>query len=233
MEVVELKHDVFAVNDFLTPQECRSIIDYLEWQVRFGYIDWNQISFYGSFAMGYWPSDNNLIGFGLTPTYFSELKERIKLATEKAFGHEMTEISFHAQKWKIDGFADYHSDNSDEHGNPSAFERSKFATFVYLNDNYTGGTLKFKDSDLEIKPKAGTLLTFMGGHENMHMVTTVKDAERYTVGSFWDDAASVYTDEQKKRWEDELAGVRAEQAELYVKWDKDAESGNAPKLPER
>lgn len=233
MEVVELKHDVFAVNDFLTPQECQSIIDYLEWQVKFGYIDWNQISFYGSFAMGYWPSDTNLIGFGLTPTYFSELKEKIKLATEKAFGHEMTEISFHAQKWKVGGFADYHSDNSDEHGNPSAFERSKYATFVYLNDNYNGGRLKFKDSDLEIKPKAGTLLTFMGGHDNMHMVTTVEDAERYTVGSFWDNAASVYTDEQRKRWEDELAGVRAEQAELYVKWDKDAENGNPPKLPER
>lgn len=231
MEVVKLKHDVFAVYNFLTPAECNAIMSYLEWQVQVGYIDWNQISFYGSFAMGYWPEDNNLIAFGLSPKFFSELKERIKLATEKAFGEEMTEVSFHAQKWKVGGFADYHSDNSDEHGNPSAFERSKFATFIYLNDNYEGGKLKFKNSELEIKPQAGMLATFMGGHENMHMVTTVEGAERYTVGSFWDRASSVYTDEQRKAWEEELSQVRAEQAELYVKWDEDEKKGNIPVLP--
>lgn len=233
MEAVELKKDVYAFYDFLSPEECKAIMSYLEWQVNVGYIDWNQISFYGSFAMGYWPYDNNLQAFGLDPNYFSQLKERIKQATEKAFGREMTEVSFHAQKWKIGGFADYHSDNSDEHGNPSAFERSKYATFIYLNDNYEGGKLKFKDSGLEIKPKAGMLATFMGGHENMHMVTTVEGAERYTVGSFWDNADAVYTDEQKKRWEDELAQVRSEQEKLYVKWDEDAQNGNAPTLPER
>jgi hypothetical protein len=219
------------VYDFLTQEECHAIMSYLEWQVKVGYIDWNQISFYGSYAMGYWPSDNNLIAFGLTPNYFSELKERIKKATELAFKEEMTEVSFHAQKWKIGGFADYHSDNSDEDGNPTAFERSKFATFIYLNDNYEGGKLKFKDSDLEIKPKAGMLVAFMGGHENMHMVTTVEGAERYTVGSFWDRASAVYTDEQRQRWEDELREVREAQEKMYQQWAEDAENGNVPKLP--
>jgi hypothetical protein len=50
------------------------------------------------------------------------------------------------------------------------------------------------------------------------LVTTVENGKRYTVGSFWDDARCVYTDEQKKAWEDELKEVRAEQEVLYKVW---------------
>jgi hypothetical protein len=232
MEIVKLKDQTFIIKNFMSDEECKSIVKYLEWQVQVGYIQWNQISFYGSLAMGYWPSDNNLTAFGLYPTYFSDLKERIKNACSEALGIEMSEISFHAQKWITGAFADYHSDNSDEEGNPTAFERSKFASFAYLNDDFEGGLLKFKDSDITIKPEVGLLAIFAGGHENMHRVTTVESGERYTVGSFWDNAANEYTDEQRARWESELAAIRAEQAELYVKWDEDAKSGNAPVLPE-
>lgn len=231
MNIKMEKHDTFTIENFLTDSECKSIIKYLDWQVETKRLDWNQISFYGSLAMGYWPSDPSLTYFGLYPDYFNDLKSRIKKATEDAFGEEMVEISFHAQKWKEGGFADYHSDNSDEFGNPTPFERSKFATFIYLNDNFDGGLLKFKGSDLALKPRKGLLATFAGGHENMHMVTTVENGERYTVGSFWDKASSQYTDEQRKAWEKELAEIRADQEVLYKKWDLDAENGMAPTLP--
>jgi hypothetical protein len=231
MEIIKLKDEAYVVKEFMTQQECEAVIKYLEWQVNVGYIEWNQISFYGSLAMGYWPYDNNLLAFGLPSTFFDELKQRIKKASEEALGIDLTEISFHAQKWITGAFADYHSDNSDEHGNPTAFERSKYAAFAYLNDNFEGGLLKFKDSDIVIKPEVGLLAIFAGGHENMHRVTTVESGERYTVGSFWDNAKNEYTDEQRAAWEKELSEVRAEQEKLYKKWDEDAKNGNKPTLP--
>lgn len=232
MKIVKHKEDTYTIEDFMTKEECKAVIDYLEWQVKSGYIQWNQISFYGSLAMGYWPYDNNLLAFKLDPYFFTHLKERMKKASEEALGIELSEISFHAQKWIEGAFADYHSDNSDEEGNPTAFERSKYAAFAYLNEDFDGGLLKFKDSNLVLKPKIGMLAVFAGGHENMHKVTTIEKGERYTVGSFWDNAANEYTDEQRARWEKELAEIRAEQSELYIKWDEDAKNGNPPVLPE-
>lgn len=231
MNITKIQKDTYVIDNFMTPEECKSVINYLEWQVSVGYIKWNQISFYGSLAMGYWPYDNNLIPFGLDPHFFTHLKERMKKASEEALGIDLSEISFHAQKWIEGAFADYHSDNSDEDGNPTAFERSKYAAFAYLNEDFDGGLLKFKDSGIELTPKIGMLAVFAGGHENMHMVTTVKNGERYTVGSFWDNAANEYTDEQRARWERELAEIRAEQDGLYAKWDEDAKNGNPPVLP--
>jgi hypothetical protein len=35
-------------------------------------------------------------------------------------------------------------DNSNEDGSPSEFERSKYAAFIYLNDDFSGGYLNFK-----------------------------------------------------------------------------------------
>lgn len=232
IDITRHKDDIITIKNFMTPEECNSIIKYLEWQVSVGYIKWNQISFYGSLAMGYWPEDNNLLGFNLYPTYFSDLKNRIRMACEEAIGIELSEVSYHAQKWVEGAFADYHSDNSDEDGNPTAFERSKYAAFAYLNDNFDGGLLKFKGSDLTIKPEIGMLAVFAGGHTNMHKVTTVKNGERYTVGSFWDDASSVYTDEQRAAWEKELSQVRAEQEKIYEKWESDSKNGMAPVLLE-
>lgn len=232
MEIKKHKDNIFTIDNFITEEESKAIIGYLDMLVQMGYLDWNQISFYGSLAMGYWPSDNNLLRFGLPADYFDQLKEKIKKASEECFETELTEVSYHAQKWIEGAFADYHSDNSDEHGNPTAFEKSKYAGFIYLNDNFDGGLLKFKSLDYPIKPKVGMFAVFDGGKDNMHAVTTVKDGERYTVGSFWDRADSVYTDDQKKKWEDELSEVRAEQEVLYKKWNEDREKGIVPVLPE-
>jgi hypothetical protein len=230
MKPVKVKDDFFYIENFLTEFECNAIIKYLEWQVEMGYIKWNQISFYGSLAMGYWPNDDNLEAFGLDKNYFNVLKEKIKFTSESLLGKELSEISYHAQKWITGAFADYHSDNSDEHGNPTAFQRSKYAVFIYLNENFTGGALKFKNHDIDLQPKQGLIAIFAGGHGNEHMVTTVESGERYTVGSFWDSADSVYSDEEKKKWEVELKEVRSKQEKLYERWSEDKEKGIVPTL---
>jgi hypothetical protein len=213
-----IRDEFFLVKNFLDESTCNAVIKYFDYLVDNKVLKWNDISFYGSQAMGYWPSDDRLKLFGLEPDFFQQLKLKMQKATEELLGFDLTEVSYHAQRWTDGAFADYHSDNSDEHGNPTAFQRSKYAVFIYLNDDFSGGHLKFKDSDIDIKPEVGLMAAFAGGHTREHMVTTVKGGIRYTIGSFWDDASCTYTDEQRQAWEDELKVVRAEQEELYKKW---------------
>ena len=230
MKIIKHKEDFFTVENFLDEKTCNGIINYLDFLVENNILKWNEISFYGSQAMGYWPSDDNLKLFGLEPNFFAQLKEKIKNMVEESLGFEVNEVSYHAQRWIEGAFADYHSDNSDDEGNPTAFERSKYAAFLYLNENFDGGNLKMKNYPITIKPKTGLLAIFAGGHMNEHSVTTVENGIRYTVGSFWDDARCVYTDEQRKAWEDELKQVRKEQEELYKIW---ATPEGKPVAPER
>jgi len=227
--IKEWKDDVYTIENFITEQEAEAMIKYLESLVTSGRLKWNQISFYDSFAMGFWDSDPTLPEFGLPEDYFNRLKFRFKKAGEDIFGHKFAEISYHAQKWIEGAFADFHSDNSKD-GKPTAFERSRYAGFLYLNDDFDGGILNFQHYDIAIKPKVGLIAIFKGGHGNEHEVTQVKNVkrERYTIGSFWDDARIEYTDEQRQRWADELAQTRQEQDVQYDQWAEDKSSGNTP-----
>ena len=143
--------------------------------------------------------------------------EYAKKATEEAIGIEIREVSFHAQKWITGAFASFHSDNS-SNGEYNAFERSKYATFLYLNDDFIGGALNFKNYPIEIQPKTGMLAAFAGGHGNEHEVKVISSGDRYTIGSFWDDASCEYTDERREEWAAELKEVRAQQAIQQQEW---------------
>jgi hypothetical protein len=225
MEIIKYKDDTFAVKNFLSKEECDKIIKYFEFLVESNKLQWNQISFYESYAMGFWESDPDLLKFGLPADYFNNLKNKIKLLSEELLGTDLREVSYHAQKWIDGAFASFHSDNADEHGNPTAFVRSKFAAFMYLNDDFTGGRLNWKNYDISIKPEVGMIAIFDGGFGNEHEVATVHGGTRYTVGSFWDRADAVYTPEQEQAWADELKGVRADQEILYKEWREDRERG--------
>lgn len=226
--LIKYKEDAFSLENFLDPEECKKIISYLEFLVSNKILEWNQISFYESYAMGFWEEDPNLMLFGLPKDYFNNLKQKIKNLAEKLLGFELSEVSYHAQKWTEGAFASFHSDNTDENGNYTAFERSKFAVFIYLNEDFTGGYLNFKNYDIHIKPKTGMIAVFSGTFGNEHEVTMVKSGTRYTIGSFWDKADSVYTDEQKEAWAAELKVTRAEQDEMYKQWAEERKRGLFP-----
>jgi len=52
-----------------------------------------------------------------------------------------------------------------------------FTAIFYLNDDYTGGELYFKDYDKTLKPKAGSMVIFPG--DFIHEVKEIKDNKRY------------------------------------------------------
>lgn len=222
MKINKFKEECFSVENFLTDSECDAIINYVEWLSNSDILPWNQISFYDSYAMGFWEEDptGGCEKFGLPKNYFHGiLKQKIKEAGEYLLQKELAEVSYHAQKWLPGAFASFHSDNSNEDGTPSEFERSKYAAFIYLNEDFEGGYLNFKHHDIKIYPKKGMLAFFAGGHTNEHEVTKVHNNTRFTVGSFWDNADSIYTEDQIKEREEKLKKTRAQQEITYAEWE--------------
>ncbi len=61
----------------------------------------------------------------------------------------------------------------------------RYATIIYLNDNYNGGELFFSNKNIEVKPKPGSLVIFPGTQEFNHGVRHVKAGPlRYVLVGF-------------------------------------------------
>jgi hypothetical protein len=61
----------------------------------------------------------------------------------------------------------------------------KYATIVYINDDYADGELFFPNLDIQLKPKPGTMLFFPGNEEYEHGVKHVGDGQiRYVLVGF-------------------------------------------------
>ena len=56
------------------------------------------------------------------------------------------------------------------------------------------------------------------GQKNEHEVQVITSGDRYTIGSFWDDASIEYTDKRRVEWDAELKEVRAQQAIQQQEW---------------
>lgn len=64
---------------------------------------------------------------------------------------------------------------------------------VYLNDNFEGGILQFKNKDYEIKPEPGMLVNIPIYKEFNHRVTKVVGGNRHTIyGRCWDSIDGKY-----------------------------------------
>ncbi len=71
--------------------------------------------------------------------------------------------------------------HTDQHTDPSI----RYATILYLNDDYADGELFFPNLDIQLKPKAGTLVFFPGDEEYKHGVKHVGQGPiRYVLVGF-------------------------------------------------
>jgi hypothetical protein len=71
--------------------------------------------------------------------------------------------------------------HTDQHTDPSI----KYATIVYINDDYVDGELFFPNLDIKLRPKPGTMLFFPGNEEYEHGVEQVREGPiRYVLVGF-------------------------------------------------
>jgi hypothetical protein len=206
---------IVEIPALIDQETANSMIQYFEDKAE----RWGDIAFYGSSGMGLSLSDPVLQNFRLPIDFFEKLRENFLSAVELVFDRNVRPNTFHAQKWNVGGFANPHSDNSDSHGEPNAFEINKYVAILYLNSSYDDGELYFPDHDIEFKPASCSLIIFPGGVENIHGVKTITGGTRYTLVSFWDFLEAEYSEERKQWWEDQISHVRVEQAKQREDWD--------------
>lgn len=219
-----LKDDIIFYDNFISEEDAEKIIAFFEDPEQ----PWSMSAFFESYGMSIMPEDPILERYGLPIDYMGKLATRMHEAVEDAHQRKVKSVSSHAQKWQVGAFAPFHSDNTDMEGNPSAWEKSKLVCLLYVNDDYEGGELNFRDHTIKLKPKARQLVTFPGGIGNVHEVTVVKGATRHTIGAFWDYAESTYSEERMKEWEDEIQKVREQQKEMQDDWKEQLASGTHP-----
>ena len=71
--------------------------------------------------------------------------------------------------------------HTDQYTDPSI----RYATIIYINDDYNGGEIFFTNKNLELKPKPGSLLIFPGNDEFNHGVRHVQSGPiRYVLVGF-------------------------------------------------
>jgi hypothetical protein len=225
-----LTNDIIVFDNFISDEESLSVIKLLDEKMEEGSMSWMPISFYESYSSNL-PQDGDeyLERYNLPSNFFSNLENRFLEAVSIVHGLDkstMSKIGFHAQKWEPGAYATPHSDNTDIDGNSGPFERSRYAAFLYLNDNFEGGTLRFTKQQIEILPKTGMLAAFDGGFNNIHEVSIIKKGVRYTIGSFWDDREeSDYPEEKRNKWEKEMKEIRDKQEIERKEWQELLKSG--------
>ena len=219
-----LKEDIIFYDNFISEEDAEKIIAFFNDPDQ----PWSMSAFFESYGMSIMPQDPILEKYGLPIDYLGKLADRMHKAVEDAHQRPVKSVSSHAQKWEVGAFAPFHSDNTDMEGNPSAWEKSKLVCLLYINDDYEGGELNFRDHPIKLKPKARQLVTFPGGINNVHEVTVVEGTTRHTIGAFWDYAESTYSEERMKEWEEEIAKVRAEQKIMQDEWKDQLEKGEHP-----
>jgi hypothetical protein len=220
-----LTKDIVVYENFIDSDTAAKLVRVLDKHAEVGTITWMPISFYESYS-SVLPQDDDehVIAEGLPSDIFSQMKEGIIEAVASVHDLDpkiISQIGYHTQKWEPGAYARKHSDNTDEHGNSGAFTRSRYAAFLYLNDDFEGGLLKFSDQNLSIQPKVGMLAAFDGGFNNMHEVTLITSGVRYTIGSFWDDREEdAYPQELRDAWAAEMKETRAKQEIERAEWQE-------------
>lgn len=218
MEKIVHRHNIIEYKDFFTKDECQNLIDYFNSSKE----DWNLSCFYESYVMDPLAPINKTDKF--QRVFFDiELREKLKELAEQDHPKKLKNLSLSAHKWEKGASARKHSDNSELDGTPNGWHENKFVTIVYLNDNYVGGALKFDDHKIMIAPKAGTVIAFDPGIENVHSVTEVRSGTRYTMLASWDHLDSEYSEEyikEKMMDKENQKQLQQNQKSLWIQGNK-------------
>jgi hypothetical protein len=204
MKEIVHRPDIVEYKNVLTKSECDFLIEY--WN---SLDDWSLSCFYNSYVISGKKPNKQEAGYSLR-----QVQLKSQDLAEKVFKAKLRQISLSAHRWDPGAFAGDHADNAELDGTPNAWEENKFVTMIYLNDNFEGGLLTFRDHELAFKPETGSFIVFDVGIKNVHAVTEVLSGQRYTMLGSYDYADSSYDknfqeiknliksdqDKQKEQW---------------------------------
>ena len=163
--------ELLVVENFLTPEDCRSFIDCYEG---------NRANL-RSDTEDYW-RDRVLYFMHIGEQYRStklrlrELVYRQVELVKQHFGYSgpLYPETVNLVSWPNNLEMTPHVDQD------NGFEQRMFAAVAYLNDDYDGGEIYFPEIGESIKPKAGMMVAFHCGPRHRHGVRATQGNLRYT-----------------------------------------------------
>jgi hypothetical protein len=189
----QLADDAFLVHNILTPEELQAFQDLangtLPPQWYFFYLkelEGKARELYGRTDIATLIEEGKLM---LIPRNMSQVR-----STEPQLNDEVTTVTDRVNKILPPDYPStrygvmqrhYKGVGLEDHRDTDCNPSLEFATVIYINDNYEGGYLYFKDDDLttQIKPPAGSMMLFRASR--LHGVTEVTgEGQRYVLTSF-------------------------------------------------
>lgn len=153
-----MSHRITIIENFISEDDANSIIDFIE-------LNSTQLkeSFYGLFF-----SNNDII----------KKYSLISINSHKNINEYYDEIytySASGAKWTKGSFGELHTDTNNA-------PWVEWSTIIYLNDDFSGGTLNFPHQRFMYKPKKYSAILFpSSGTEYNHSISKVIGGNRYTV----------------------------------------------------
>ena len=107
-----------------------------------------------------------------------EIRPLVKKYAEEHSIYGLEHQYYHVVKYVKGQFFAEHTDATEEYPR-------KISVLLYLNDDYSGGTITFTKLNRSIKPDKGTVIIFPSSDEFSHSADPVEDGTKYVVVGFW------------------------------------------------
>lgn len=186
----KLADEVYYIHGFATEEELKFCYDFCvnateeQWSSRY----WNTLVEEAKERFGRTDVEN-LVEEGLMSINPEWLDKTIHLdgPVPGAFAERIKEfISDDLEATALVGIQRHYPGSSlAEHIDAETSEHLRYAAVFYVNDDFNGGKLYFPLLNLEVQPRAGSLIIFATGREYLHGVSTVEDGPtRYAIANF-------------------------------------------------
>ena len=107
--------------------------------------------------------------------FFTSICTNIEKTVSLIFKKNLVLKSYFYSHMQEGGLNPLHMDNySEEYAND-------YSAILYLSDSYEGGLISFPQLEVKLRPKPGTLLTFIGTQELEHEVEEVSGGNRVNI----------------------------------------------------
>jgi hypothetical protein len=192
--------NVKVVDNFLSLDECSNILSFVEslpeWETTGGLQGfWDNRTLSNEFIYRNHSKELGLELLNIRGRIGREIETLYNI--EKIYSDHLSVIRWFpgiSLEPHIDDMSDSVMDGSEW------YHHREFGAVLYLNDNFESGYTYYPNFDVEIKPKAGTLVLHPGDEVHRHGVRASRNGNRYTISSFWTQDVT-YSDEWISRYE--------------------------------
>lgn len=116
--------------------------------------------------------------YNIAIDFLTSLCSNIEKSVSSIFKKDLVLRSYFYTHMTTGATGKLHIDNNSEE------YENDFSAILYLSDSYLGGELYFPEKEKSIKPKAGTLITFIGDKSMKHEIKEILSGDRINIVCF-------------------------------------------------